>query len=86
MCRAHVERCNVRGGPGLVDHRCWTTGGQVRRDVYKRQGFNRGAQSTEVRLAACRAPPGSDEKMVALERRWRLAVRGYRQAVWHSFA
>jgi len=26
------------------------------------------------------------KKMVALERRWRLAVSGYRQAVWNSFA
>ncbi|QCE14884.1 hypothetical protein DEO72_LG11g1890 [Vigna unguiculata] len=31
MFRAHVERCHVRGGTGLVDHMCWTTGGQVRR-------------------------------------------------------
>jgi len=22
-----VERCHVRGGTGLVDHMCWTTGG-----------------------------------------------------------
>ena len=29
--RAHVERCHVRGGTGLVDHMCWTTDGQVRR-------------------------------------------------------
>jgi len=26
MFRAHVERCHVRGGTGLVDHICWTTG------------------------------------------------------------
>ncbi|QCE03712.1 hypothetical protein DEO72_LG8g1737 [Vigna unguiculata] len=26
-----LERCHVRGGTGLVDHMCWTTGGQVRR-------------------------------------------------------
>jgi len=25
------ERCCVRGGTWLVDHMCWTTGGQVRR-------------------------------------------------------
>jgi len=31
MFRAHVERCHVRGGTRLVDHMCWTTGGQVRR-------------------------------------------------------
>ncbi|QCD87844.1 hypothetical protein DEO72_LG3g2384 [Vigna unguiculata] len=31
MFRAHDERCHVRGGTGLVDHMCWTTGGQVRR-------------------------------------------------------
>jgi len=31
MFRAHVERCHVRRGTGLVNHMCWTTGGQVRR-------------------------------------------------------
>jgi len=29
MFHAHVERCHVRGGTGLVDHMCWTTSGQV---------------------------------------------------------
>jgi len=41
---------------------------------------------TEVRLAALRAPPGGDEEKGALAQRWRLAVSGYRQAVWDSFA
>jgi len=31
MFRAHVERFHVWGGTRLVDHMCWTTGGQVRR-------------------------------------------------------
>ena len=41
---------------------------------------------TTWRLAARCAPPGGERKIVALERRWRLAVSMYRQAVWNDFA
>jgi len=37
-------------------------------------------------MAARRAPPGGDEETGALAQRWRLAVSGYRQAIWNSFA
>jgi len=40
----------------------------------------------EWRLAARCAPPGVDERVVALAGRWRLAVSGYRQAIWDDFA
>jgi len=44
-----------------------------------------GERCTEERLAAHRAPPGGNWKTMALEERWCLAVRGYRQAVWAIF-
>ncbi|QCD94168.1 hypothetical protein DEO72_LG5g2248 [Vigna unguiculata] len=52
-----LERCCVRGGLWLMDHMCWTTGGQVRRlglrarrfieQDYEREGDDEDAQTTE---------------------------------------
>ncbi|QCE11468.1 hypothetical protein DEO72_LG10g2701 [Vigna unguiculata] len=54
--------------------------------VHVSDRLNERERCTEWRLAARCAPPGDEEKTVALKERWRPAVSGYRQAVWGNFA